>query len=240
MKIIPNFIRTLIWRAFTYSSMIILAFLGFIVSFGNRKIIRAFERLWSSFILAVGGVRVQVSGLDNIPKRTVVFMPNHQSDLDWPIILSVMPGDYVFLAKKELFKVPIFGRWMKFAGHLPIERTSVVKVYSALRMMIRALENGQSLVIFPEGTRTPDGRLGQFGQANFKIIEQTGVPVVPIVIDGSFKALRKGNPIIKPAKVKLKILKPIFFNKEKAIKGKEFCAAAAGEVRSAIQKELEK
>jgi len=241
MKIIPKFTHTLIWRTLAYSSMIILGFLGFLTSFGNRNIIRAYEKIWSSFILAVGGVKVKVEGLENIPTQTVVLMPNHQSDLDWPILLSVIPGNYVFLAKKELFKVPVFGRWLKFAGHLPIERSSAVKVYSALRRMISALKNGQSLVIFPEGTRTSDGHLGQFGLASFKIIEQTGVPIVPIVIDGSLRALRKGNPIINPANVRVKILKPILFSEQKKSKTrKEFCAIAADEVRSAIQKELER
>jgi len=239
MKIISGFVHTLIWRVYAYVSCVILALLGFLISFGNRRIMRWFERTWSSSILRVGGVKVEVEGLENLPAQTVVFMPNHQSDLDWPILISSVPGDYVFLAKKELFKVPVFGRWMKHAGHLPIERSSAVKVYSALRRMISALKNGQSLVIFPEGTRTPNGKLGQFGKASFKIIEQTGVPVVPIVIDGSFRALRKGNPIINPAKVRVKILKPINFTKDDKIKmGKEFCAMAVDEVRSAIQKEL--
>jgi 1-acyl-sn-glycerol-3-phosphate acyltransferase len=232
MKDIVKVPHTLIWRGFTVASALFFISLGYLFSRGKRRRIKMVERLWGKSVLAVGGIRLKVEGLENVPAPPVIYMANHQSDLDWPILLSTLPGDFVLLAKKELFEFPIFGKYIKFAGHRPIDRSSALNVFKALRQVAKTIKEGRSVGIFPEGTRTPDGRLGEFSLISFQVIKETGAPVVPVVIDGSFKALRKGSPIFSAATVKVKILKPFFFDKEIETE------VAARQVKETISKEL--
>ncbi|MCX5726906.1 MAG: lysophospholipid acyltransferase family protein [Candidatus Saganbacteria bacterium] len=240
MKSLFNIFHTLFWRGYIIASVFILFLVDCLFFRNNYRAIKAAERLCNSLILAVGGVKVEVNGMENIPSQTVIFMSNHQSDLDWPVLISVLPGDIVFLAKKELFEVPLFGQHLRLAGHLLIDRSSAIRSQRSLDEVAKVVREGRSIVIFPEGTRTPTGKLGEFGLASFTVVKNSGVPVVPIVIDGTYKALRKGDPIIHPSHVKVKILKPIMFDKYKTIDNvKEFCSLAASEVRDAISRGLE-
>lgn len=239
MLFIIRLFHTLVWRIFALALFLFLFCIDFFFFRYNPSANRFLEKTWSSIVLAVAGIKVKVFGLENVPIGTKVFMPNHQSDLDWPVLLAVLPGEYIFLAKKELFEVPVFGLHMKFAGHVPIDRSSAITTRRALRSVMETLMRGRSVVIFPEGTRSPDGRLGEFSQIVFTVIRETNLPVVPIVIDGTFKVLRKGNPIISPACVRVKILKPINFDEFREVNHtKEFCRLAAEKVREAIAKEL--
>jgi len=232
MKDVVKVPHTLIWRGFTVASTLFFISLGYLFSRGKRRRIKMVERLWGKSVLAVGGIRLKVEGLENVPASPVIYMANHQSDLDWPILHSVLPGDFVLLAKKELFQTPIFGKYIKFAGHQSIDRSSALNVFKAFRGVAKTVKKGRSIAIFPEGTRTVDGRLGDFSPISFLVAKETGAPVVPVVIDGSFKALRKGNPILSAATIKVKILKPFFFGKE--IDNE----VAARQLKETISKEL--
>ena len=230
--------HTVLWRGLTY----FLFLVGFLIDFYGRldsKRIKGVASIWGKLILAAGGIKLKVNGIENIPDRTVIYMSNHQSDLDWPMLVAILPGDFVFLAKKELFELPIFGSYMKLAGHVAIDRSSPLKTIRSLNRLVNVINKGQSVLIFPEGTRSTDGKLGKFNLQSFLVAQKTGVPIIPIIINGSFKALRKGDPIIHPCEVKIKILKPFSLSPENQSDAKLFCSLAAEKTRDAILKELE-
>ncbi|NQT32902.1 MAG: 1-acyl-sn-glycerol-3-phosphate acyltransferase [Candidatus Omnitrophica bacterium] len=166
-------------------------------------------------------------------------MANHQSDLDWPIIFRAIPGQYLFVAKQELFNVPVFGMYMKLRRYIPIERTNIrrsLKTYQAVIDLIRA---GNSIVIYPEGTRSYNEKLQQFKSFSFSFLREARVRVVPVAINGSMNIQKKGSKLIHPGKVKVKILPPVSFDGLYPLDNKEFSSAAANRVREALLIALE-
>ncbi|MBD3296723.1 MAG: hypothetical protein GF392_05090, partial [Candidatus Omnitrophica bacterium] len=121
-KKIIRIIHSVIW--WIDWGLIVMAgiFLDTVVWPGNREKYRAGERFWAWTLMVLGGIKLEVSGRKNLPAgETVVYMANHQSDLDWPIIFRSIPGLYLFVAKKELFQAPVFGTYMKIQGYIPID-----------------------------------------------------------------------------------------------------------------------
>ncbi|HEY6007361.1 MAG TPA: lysophospholipid acyltransferase family protein [Geobacteraceae bacterium] len=147
-------------------------------------------RFWSRVSLRLAGVRVAVRGLENIPGGPVIFMSNHQGNFDIFTLFRAIPQQFAWIAKEELFRIPVFGHSLARAGYIPLDRSDG---RSALRSMYAAAERirgGTSVVIFPEGTRTEDGRLLPFKRGGFVIAAKAGVPIVPCTISGS----REVNP----------------------------------------------
>ena len=207
---------------------------------GNRQMYRKSERFWAWTLMKIGGIRLEVSGQENLPKdETVVYMPNHQSDLDWPIIFRVVPGQYLFLAKQELFDTPVFGAYMKLQEYIPIERTNFRKSFKTYQTIITLIKSGSSIVIFPEGTRSFTNKLGKFKPSSFSILQETRVRVVPIAIDGSTNIQRKGSKLINPGKVRITILPPVSFDDLYSLDNKEFSSRASSRVREVLLTALE-
>ena len=153
--------------------------------------------------LWLSGVRLEVSGLEKAPKdRAVVFMANHQSNCDPPAILAVLPRVRV-LVKKEFFRVPILGRGMLGVGFIPVDRRQREQALKAVERALAELKQGHSFMIFPEGTRSPDGRMQLFKKGGFVMAIEAGVPIVPVSISGSAKIMRKGEAIIRPGTVRI-------------------------------------
>jgi 1-acyl-sn-glycerol-3-phosphate acyltransferase len=206
---------------------------------GNRSMYRKSEYFWAWSLMKVGGIRLEIEGRENLPKdETVVYMANHQSDLDWPIIFLTVPGQYLFLAKKELFDAPVFGTYMRIQKYIPIERTHIresLKTYEAITELIKG---GNSIVIYPEGTRSRTKELQRFKSFSFTFLREAKVRVVPIAIDGSIDIQKKGSRLITPGNVKVSILPPISFDDIHHLDNKEFCTAASQRVRGALLKKL--
>ena len=168
-------------------------------------------RAWARTLLAVGGVRVHVEGLEQIdPNGSYVFIANHASYYDTPVALAHIPVQFRFLAKRGLFKIPFLGTHLNRAGHVPVPREDP---RAAVKTMQTAAEKIQqkkiSLLIFPEGGRTHDGVLRPFKEGGAYIAIRAGVPVVPLVLIGTRKVLPYGSGLIQPGEVTLRILKPI-------------------------------
>ena len=167
---------------------------------------------WARALIDRAQVDLEVRGLENLPRhRAYIAMSNHQSHFDIPILYCVWPGRLRMVAKIELFKVPIWGRAMAVAGFVPIDRSgSREKSQASLAQAAAALAGGTSIWIAPEGTRSPDGRLGKFKKGGFRLAADTGTPIVPIALDGSMNILPKKTKTVRAgARVRVTIGAPV-------------------------------
>ena len=167
---------------------------------------------WSRGILKVTGVSLSVEGLENIPKDTpCVFVGNHRSYYDIPLLLASLDKPHGILAKEALEKIPLLTRWMKLLGCVFVQRDDLRASVRALNDATAIVESGKSFVIFPEGTRYKgeEGGAGEFKAGAFRIAVKTGVPVVPVALTGA-RALFEGNGnLCHPGSVHIKVLPPI-------------------------------
>jgi 1-acyl-sn-glycerol-3-phosphate acyltransferase len=185
-------------------------------------------RSWSRALVRYADIDLTVEGLDNVPRdHAVVYMSNHQSHYDIPILYSLFPGTLRMVAKAELFKVPIWGRAMREAGFVAVDRSGDrEKAVAAMRSCAKAIAGGVNIWIAPEGTRSPDGKLGKLKKGGFLLARDTGADIVPIAIDGSRDILPKHSKMImRRQKVRVK------FGPKIAVAGKDTQALMA-EVRA--------
>jgi len=166
---------------------------------------------WASNVLNYVGAKVNIVGKENIPKGACLYVANHQGFFDIPIVVETVGNSIGFIAKKELLKFKVLTYWMTQMHCIFIDRSNVRESIKAINEGIENLKNGHSMVIFPEGTRSKGPSIGEFKKGSLKLALKSGVPIVPIAIDGSYK-LREGNEKsrIKPAEVKVTICKPIY------------------------------
>ena len=159
--------------------------------------------------LWLGGVRLEVHGKENIPPgRAVVFMPNHQSNCDPPAVVSVLPYVLIMI-KKEFFRIPVLGRAMLLRGFVPIDRKNRERAIKAVEKACELLKEGHSFLAYPEGTRSPDGRLQGFKKGVFMMAMNAGAPIVPISVSGSYKIMRKGDMRVRPGTVRITFHPPV-------------------------------
>jgi len=166
--------------------------------------------IWAKILLLLSNTKVEVIGKENIIQgRPQVFMANHQSDFDILIALGHVPGQFRWIAKKELFNVPIFGAAMKNAGYIEIDRNNHEKALRSMEEAALRIREGKSVMTFPEGTRSRNGEIKPFKQGTFHLAIRSGVPIVPISIIGSGQIMPKRSLKVKPGRVKLVIGKPM-------------------------------
>lgn len=176
---------------------------------GNTDPIYRVGALGAKMALWLAGVRLEVHGLENTRLgRAAVFMPNHQSNSDPPAIFTILPPVLV-MGKKEFFRVPILGRAMLLRGFIPVDRKNRQRAIQAMEEGVKSLKAGHSFLVFPEGTRSPDGRLQPFKKGVFIMAIKAGAPVVPISVSGSSKIMPKGKFEIHPGTVRIVVHDPI-------------------------------
>jgi len=167
-------------------------------------------RTWARSILFVSRVRVQVRGFSRIdPSKTYIYMPNHQSNFDIPVLLGCLCVQFRWLAKAELFKIPVLGRGMRGCGYISIDRSNRKSAFQSLWEAARTIRDGSSVLIFPEGTRSRDGRIRPFKKGGFVLAVDSGVPIVPVVIHGTWPIMPRNRWRVDPANVVLEIKDPI-------------------------------
>jgi 1-acyl-sn-glycerol-3-phosphate acyltransferase len=168
---------------------------------------------WALHVLSYVGAKINVIGKENIPEGTCLYVANHQGFFDIPIIAATVDSSVGFVAKKEILKFRVLTYWMNQMYCVFMDRSNVRESVKAINEGIQNLKNGHSLVIFPEGTRSKGNNIGEFKQGSLKLALKSGVPIVPIAINGSYK-LREGNEKsrIKSAEVKVTICEPIYTN----------------------------
>jgi 1-acyl-sn-glycerol-3-phosphate acyltransferase len=227
-------VAVMIWVAAATLVMGLLV-IALSLSGASATVTHRVAQTWGRSILAVSGVRVRVVGRERIgPAAAFICMSNHQSNFDIPVLLGFLPLPFRWLAKAELFKIPIFGRAMRGAGYIPIDRSDRPAAIASLRQAAAAVRSGVSVVIFPEGTRSPDGTLRPFKKGGFVMAIEAGVPIVPVALRGTFDIMPKGRLLIRPAEVFMEIGAPIAVT-EYDVHTKE---ALMDEVRSALQRLL--
>jgi 1-acyl-sn-glycerol-3-phosphate acyltransferase len=159
--------------------------------------------------LWLAGVRLEIHGLERTPRRgAVVFMANHQSNCDPAALLSILPPVLV-MVKKEFFRVPIIGRGMVARGFIRVDRRNREQALEAVEKGVEALKAGKSFLVYPEGTRSPDGRLQSFKRGVFVMALQAGAPIVPISVSGSNRIMPKGEFVIRPGRVRITFHEPV-------------------------------
>ncbi len=175
------------------------------------KFVYSLERFWTWAILKIGGVRLKIRGLDQIdPSRPYIFMSNHQSNIDIPVLVQSLPKFQLrWLAKRELVFIPFFGWAMWSAKHIIVDRSSRSRAMASLRKARERITGGISVVFFPEGTRSPDGALLPFKRGGFLLALKTQTPIVPITINGSGNILRKGDWRIRRGEIEVIVSEPV-------------------------------
>lgn len=168
-------------------------------------------RRWAQSLLIVSGVRVHVDGIEHIhPDSSYVIASNHLSYMDTPVVLANVPVRFRFLAKRGLFKIPFLGTHLGQAGHIPVFRNDPRASVKTMQLAADVIQKrGTSLLVFPEGGRSHDGRLRSFKEGAAYIAIRAGAPIVPVAIIGTERVLPFGSGTPKPGQVTLKIMPPI-------------------------------
>ncbi|MBF0117716.1 MAG: 1-acyl-sn-glycerol-3-phosphate acyltransferase [Desulfobacterales bacterium] len=205
-------IQTLLTSLWTIFATCFVAALITIFSFFTKKanIGHLIAAMWGRSILWITNIKVNVSGLSNIdPNKSYIYMPNHQSFFDIPVLFGHLRVQFRWLAKAELFKIPVFGTAMKGAGYISIDRSNKKSAKESIDKAANAIEDGVSIIIFPEGTRSKDDSIQTFKKGGFILAIDKGVPIVPVIIKGTREILARDKFIIKSGNVSFKILPPI-------------------------------
>jgi 1-acyl-sn-glycerol-3-phosphate acyltransferase len=167
------------------------------------------RRAWGPWGLAVAGARTEVARLPALPPGPLVFASNHESALDIWVLFKVLPRGFRFVAKAELFRLPIFGAYLRLGGHIPVDRGNHARAVESLRQAGEAVRAGTSLVVFPEGTRSKDGRIQPFKKGPFVVAMEAGVPVVPVAISGSGRVTPSKTISVVPGTIRVAVGDPV-------------------------------
>jgi 1-acyl-sn-glycerol-3-phosphate acyltransferase len=201
-------VANLLWYLYT----VVMASISLILSPFDRtgEMQHWCARWWCRLIAWTIGARIRVTGKENVRRDcNYVYMANHCSLVDIPALFAYLPYQFRIMAKKELFYVPFMGWHLWTAGNFPVDRSDGRKTARSLRRVIEGVRNGKSLAVFPEGTRSIDGRLQPFKPGAFKIALRAGVPIVPVTISGTHKVLPKGSLAPRGGRVEVIIGEPI-------------------------------
>ena len=171
---------------------------------------QALPRLWARIICRLAGVKVTVEGGEKLDQsKTYIFAANHQSQFDIFALQGYLGIDFRWMAKKELFKVPIFGAGMRSAGYIPVDRSRGRQAMQSLNEAAQRISDGTSVIIFPEGTRSPDGQLHAFKSGAMVLAIKAGVPIIPAAIIGTHQVLPKRKLLARPGRVIIRLGQPV-------------------------------
>lgn len=204
-----NFVQVVfhfIWTPF----MITVALFTLIVTFNRWLPLMLAHWVWAPVILWNTRTKVQAQGLENVDfSKPHIFVMNHQSTLDIPVIFKVVPAPLRFVVKKELRPIPFLGWYCRAMGMIFVDRSDRERAIGSLNKAATTIQNGASIIAFPEGTRNADGVIRPFKKGVFVLAINSGVPVVPVAVEGSRLAMPKNTWRQRPATVKVKIGRPI-------------------------------
>jgi 1-acyl-sn-glycerol-3-phosphate acyltransferase len=166
---------------------------------------------WSSVIFFAAGIKVKIEGLDHLDRNTsYIFMSNHLSHLDTPAFMAKLHFKIRFFTKKELLKIPIFGQAIYMGKHIIIDRKNTENAKKSINKAKQRIKKyGFSVLVFPEGTRSKTGKMGPFKKGGFVLAVETGIPIVPVSVTGSFNLLPTHTLLIKSGTINIKVGSPI-------------------------------
>jgi 1-acyl-sn-glycerol-3-phosphate acyltransferase len=182
-----------------------------VLSIFSRPAARYVAKLWCVHLLRLSGARVKVEGAEKLSGgRRYVFVCNHQSAFDIPVLYAGLPNQLSFIAKKELFLLPFFGWGIAAIGHIWVDRGNARKARLSIKRGVSKLKREHtSLVVFPEGTRSLDGTVGPFKKGSFTLALESGVEVVPVAVRGTRELLPKGSLTVRPGTAFVYIADPL-------------------------------
>src|SRR5260370_33100693 len=161
------------------------------------------------FFVRAAGVRVRVMGLERIPQGVCLFVANHTSSADAPAVVGAIPRRIDVVLKESLFKWPIVGQAFSAAHFIPVNRTKHDSAIASVERATETLRAGQSFLIYPEGTRSPDGRLQRFKKGAVMMAINAGVPIVPMLCSGAHRIMEKHSLVIHPGEIVIEFLDPV-------------------------------
>lgn len=198
----------------------------------RRRPLLWITRGWARLILLCAGIRVVVEGREHVPGGPAVFAANHVSALDIPILFACLPADFRIVHKQSLYWAPVVGAYLYFSGHVAVDRKNAFRARHSLKRAAQRIHGGMNVALFPEGTRSRDGRLQPFKRGSFVLAQDARVPVVPVSLIG-VKALVPGGLVsVRPGRIVLRIHPPVSTEGRPA-------EAVADEVRGIILRDLE-
>lgn len=208
-------IATLTGNLYLVVGTFVLSVLAILVSWvpprGNA--VFGVARLWSRGLLLASGARLVVAGRDRVtPGASYVFMSNHQSMFDIPALIASLPVQTRFLAKRSLFKIPFFGWAIALGGFISVDRSDRSKARESFAAAVEQLRRGTSTLVFPEGTRSLDGRLAAFERGGFLLALKSGLDIVPVGVQGSLGVRRRGSLVVHPGRIGVCYGEPIAVN----------------------------
>jgi len=201
----------------------------------SNKIASVVAQIWAKGSLFFGGVRVEVIGVENVPKEPVLFVGNHRSLYDIPAFYAKAPKHAGFIAKLEMRKIPIMSTWMKNMECLFLDRENIREGLKTILEGIEYIKNGGSLFICPEGTRNHKEQTGEFKEGSLKLAQKSGCPVIPVAFIGTDDRFENRKFGVTPGKCKIVFGEPIYLDQLEP----EYKKMAGQYVRNEIQKLIE-
>jgi len=205
-------IRTIyVWSCIVVATLV-LGVIALLAYFIDRKgrVGHYCARLWGRIALFANGVKVRLEGLEHLRgEGPYILMSNHQGSYDIFALLGHLPIHFKWLAKKELFSIPFLGWAMKSAGYISLDRQGTRETVEAMNEAAEKIKDGMSVIIFPEGSRSPDGRIQPFKKGGFTLAMKSRVPIIPIALDGSREIMPKDRLTALPGEIRIKIGTPI-------------------------------
>lgn len=176
----------------------------------GKRVFFPFARSWSRMLLLICGIRVQSSGFDVLPRGVArVYVSNHQSLFDIPVLLATLPDDAAIMYKRELEKIPVFGWSLRWSPFIAVTRDDPRNAMASIEEAADSIKKGGSVIIFPEGTRSEDGALGTFKRGAIALAVRAGRPIVPLAIIGTNAILPKKSLRFNSGTVRLLAAEPV-------------------------------
>jgi len=213
---------------------VFLVMLGAIPLIFGKNVYFHLARLWAKLNLILFTVRYEVEGMENIdPEKNYVFMGNHQSYVDIFLLIAIIDKNFLFMAKEELFKIPFFGFAIRSLGLIPINRGESRDALKSLFEAAKKIQEGYSVLLFPEGTRNNEPKMLPFKRGAFTLAVRTGLEIAPFILEGTGKSLPKKSFIVNPfTRTKLRFIEPV---NPKGLKDRELL----GVIRQRMEDEQE-
>jgi 1-acyl-sn-glycerol-3-phosphate acyltransferase len=205
----------------------------------NEELLFKIFKLFARGVLWISGVDVKVQGAQHLePGRHYLYVGNHASYFDIPAVVAGIPDNVRFVYKRELNKVPIFGWGMKLTGYnIAIDRASAHDALQSIEQIAERMKQGASVMLFAEGTRTPDGDLKSFKRGPFNLAVKARVPIIPVAINGSYEVMPRHSWKIRPGTISLVLGEPVL---PPQANGRETESGLRDTVHSIIKKNLQK
>lgn len=227
----------LIFLVFYISAAALIGFPWTLIT-GNANLLYQLGMVGARTAVWLAGIKIEMEGRERLdPAKTYVFMANHVSNVDPPVIIPSLPARTSVLVKKELFRIPVLGRAMKLGSLVPVDRSNREAAIASMHEAAEVVRSGINMTIFPEGTRSYDGRLLPFKKGPFYLAIDSGAPIVPVTILGTREIMPKRSLLIYPGTARLIFHSPMF--PAEFSDRDELMAAVRDRIASALPSELQ-